>query len=238
MRALVRRVLESPVSLRKEVIIVDDGSTDDSLAIARSLEGSHGADRVVVIAHAGNRGKGAALASGFARASGDIVIVQDADLEYDPSDYPVLTRPIIDGVSEAVYGSRWLNRHLRSRPRGHWRYVLGNWIVTQAANALYGARVTDQCTCYKVMTGDLARRLNLESPGFEVCSEITAKLRRLGVAIWEVPIYYQGRTVAEGKKIRAVDAVRAIATLMRLRVGALRVHAAAPARTAACDALD
>jgi hypothetical protein len=98
--------------------------------------------------------------------------------------------------------------------------------------------VTDQCTCYKVMTGDLARRLNLESSGFEVCSEITAKLRRLGVAIWEVPIYYQGRTVAEGKKIRAVDAVRAIATLGRLRFGALRVHAAGPARTAACDALD
>lgn len=234
----MRRVIASPLPLRKEVIIVDDGSTDDSASIARSLAGEFDGGVVKVIATGTNRGKGAALATGFAATTGDLVIVQDADLEYDPRDYAVLTRPIVDGVCEAVYGSRWLNRHLRNRPSGHWRYVLGNWIVTRITNALYDARVTDQCTGYKVMTGELARRLDLHCTGFEVCSEITAKLRRLGVAIWEVPIYYEGRTVEEGKKIRAADAVRAIAALVRLRFGALRVHAAAPARAAACDALD
>lgn len=231
-------MLESPLTLRKEVIIVDDGSTDGSLAIARSQVPANPADRIVVIAHERNRGKGAALATGLARATGDIVIIQDADLEYDPADYPALVRPIVDGVAEVVYGSRWLNRHLRSRPRGHWRYVLGNWIVTQAANLLYDARVTDQCTCYKVMDGGIARRLNLQSTGFEVCSEITAKVRRLGHAIWEVPIYYEGRTVAEGKKIRAVDAVRALWTLARFRAGRPDVHAADPSPATAARALD
>lgn len=233
LRALVRRVIDAPLDLRKEVIIVDDGSTDGSAGIAREIAAAGGGaagDRIIAIHHPVNRGKGAALASAFAMASGDIVLIQDADLEYNPDDYPALVRPIIDGVAEVVYGSRWLNRHLRTQLPGHGKYVAGNWVVTAVANTLYGANVTDQCTGYKVMSADVARRLHLSTTGFEVCSEITAKIRRMGFAIWEVPIYYEPRTVAEGKKIRAADAVRALWTLLRLRVSAIRGLEAGAAR--------
>ena len=223
LRALVQRVLDAPLDLRKEVIIVDDGSTDGSAAVATAIAAAGAprpGDRVIAIQHPVNRGKGAALASAIARATGDIIIIQDADLEYNPSDYPVLVKPIVDGVSAAVYGSRWMNRHMRTNLPGHWKYMAGNWLLTAITNLLYGANLTDQCTGYKVMRNDVAQALNLSTTGFEVCSEITAKIRRMGFAIWEVPIYYEPRTVAQGKKIGAVDAVRALLALVRFRVGA------------------
>ena len=221
LRALVRRVLDAPLDLRKEVIIVDDGSKDGSGEIARELAAAgteKPGDRIIAIQHAVNRGKGAALRSALTAATGDIVIIQDADLEYNPDDYPVLIRPIVDGVSEVVYGSRWMNRHMRTNLPGHGKYVAGNWVLTAFTNLLFSANLTDQCTGYKVMTGDIARRLDLTTTGFEVCSEITAKIRLMGFAVWEVPILYEPRTVAQGKKIRATDAVRAMWTLAVLRL--------------------
>lgn len=128
-----------------------------------------------------------------------------------------------------------MNRHFRRNLPGHWRYVAGNWIVTRVANLLFDARVTDQCTGYKVMRGDIARELGLQCAGFEVCSEITARLRRGGHRIWEIPIDYTPRSVADGKKIRAADAIRAIWTLARLwvQLPARRAALAAPAGAAA-----
>ena len=216
---VLARVVAAPLgAAQREIIVVDDGSTDGSADIIRQFVDAHTAPgcRMLFIEHPANAGKGAALKTALARTTGDIVIIQDADLEYDPADYAALLRPIADGLAPVVYGSRWLNRHFRRNLPGHWRYVAGNWIVTRTANVLFDARVTDQCTGYKIIRGDIARGLALECAGFEVCSEITARLRRGGHHIWEIPIDYRPRSVADGKKIRAIDGLRAIWTLARL----------------------
>jgi dolichol-phosphate mannosyltransferase len=232
-RLLARVAAAGLGAASREIVVVDDGSTDGSGDIIHQFAREAASERCTIVAltHARNAGKGAALRTGIARTTGDIVIIQDADLEYDPSDYAALVRPIAAGLTTVVYGSRWLNRHFRRNLPGHWRYVAGNWIVTRAANLLFGARVTDQCTGYKVMRGDVARALPLACPGFEVCSEITARLSRGGHRIWELPIDYEPRAVAQGKKIRTIDGWRALWTLVRLR-------ATLPARRAEDAALN
>ena len=159
---LLARVASAPLgAAAREIVVVDDGSTDASAAIIHQFarDAATGTCAIVPLTHERNAGKGAALRTGIARTTGAIVIIQDADLEYDPADYSALVRPIADGLTSVVYGSRWLNRHFRRTLPGHWRYVAGNWIVTRAANVLFDARVTDQSTGYKVMRGDVARAL-------------------------------------------------------------------------------
>jgi dolichol-phosphate mannosyltransferase len=217
---LLDRVVAAPLTLAKQIIVVDDGSTDGSAAaIARAVERHRDAPgcTIVVRRHEDNRGKGAALRTALSAATGDIVIVQDADLEYDPRDYAALVRPILDGVTRVVYGSRWANRQFEAAIPGHWRFLVGSWIVTRTANVLFRAHLTDQPTGYKVFDGDLVRSFVLRSDGFEICSELTAKVRKAGCRIWEVPIDYTPRSVAAGKKIRAVDAVKAIWTFLAER---------------------
>jgi dolichol-phosphate mannosyltransferase len=226
---VVQRVLAAPLpeGCEKEVIIVDDGSTDGTSQLLDQYQDSP----VVAVHHSlVNFGKGAALRQGIAKATGDVLLVQDGDLEYDPQDYLKLLTPIVRGEAKIVYGSRF---HRGSR-KGIREMKLANWIanrwLTWTANLLYGARLTDEATAYKAFSREVIDRVDLKCVRFEFCPEITAKVRRLGYAIAEVPISYNPRGILEGKKIRWQDGVEALWTLVRYRVGPMERFERASAR--------
>jgi glycosyltransferase involved in cell wall biosynthesis len=211
-RTIVARVLEVDLgSVAKELVIVDDGSRDGTREILQQLDGQNG---VRVLFQPYNQGKGAAVWRGIRESTGDMVIIQDADLEYDPSEYPQLIRPILDGKAEVVYGSRFLGS-----PRGHrvlyfWHSV-GNKLLTTLSNMFSDLNLTDMETCYKVMVRRVADRLDLQSRDFGIEPEITQKVAAMRVRIYEVPISYHGRTYEEGKKIGLKDAFKAVYTIVR-----------------------
>ncbi|MDE2142713.1 MAG: glycosyltransferase family 2 protein [Elusimicrobia bacterium] len=207
---LLRRVEEVPLSLKKEIVMVDDGSTDGTREILRGLGG-----RATVVFHPDNRGKGAALRTAIERATGDVLIIQDADLEYDPSDYPGLLVPILDGRADVVYGSRFLGGP--HRVLFFWNYF-ANKLFTLMANVLYNVNLSDMGTCYKVFRADVLKTIPLVSERFGIEAEITAKICKRHLRIYETPISYSGRTYAEGKKITWVDAFSYIWCLVRYRV--------------------
>jgi len=212
---LLRRVAEGPYP-DKEVIVIDDGSHD---ATPRLLEAWAGVPGFRVLRHAKNRGKGAAVRTGLAQATGEVTIIQDADLEYDPTDYPRLVEPIRRGEAEAVYGSRYL---APTRRLPWTRFRLGVSFFNLLVLLLYGRRLTDEATCYKAARTGLWRSLDLRAERFELCPEMTAKLCRRGVRILEVPISYHPRGAVEGKKIGWRDAVQTVWTLLRWRLIPLR----------------
>jgi glycosyltransferase involved in cell wall biosynthesis len=211
-RAVVDRVRAAPVA-DKEIIVVDDGSRDGSRDLLRTQIAPL-VDKILY--HETNRGKGAALRTGFAAASGDIVIPQDADLEYDPREYPKLIQPILDGKADVVFGSRFMGGEPH-RVLYFW-HMAGNKFLTLLSNMLTNLNLTDVETCYKVMRREVLARVTLEEDRFGFEPEITAKLSRLGVAIYEVGISYSGRTYAEGKKITWRDGFRAIWVILKYNI--------------------
>jgi dolichol-phosphate mannosyltransferase len=223
---VLQRVLDAPLppGCEKEVIIVDDGSTDGTTEALRNYPDSP----MLVVHHSIlNFGKGAALRIGIAKATGDILLVQDGDLEYDPRDYFQILQPIVSGQADVVYGSRFLAGHVRMK----WANWVANKILTFAANLLFSAAITDEATAYKAFRRSVLESMELKCMRFEFCPEVTAKLRRLGYRIHEVPVSYNPRGILEGKKIRWQDGVHALLTLLRYRFAHLNSFARRPAPT-------
>jgi glycosyltransferase involved in cell wall biosynthesis len=203
--------------IEKEIVIVNDGSTDETESVLSTLE-ARWPDRLKVVHHEVNQGKGAAIRTALEHVTGDLVITQDADLEYHPQDYPALLAPFKDPAVQVVYGSR----NLHKNPRSTWSFYWGGRLVSWVANFLYGSHLTDEATGYKVFRTDLLRGLGLQSARFEFCPEVTGKILRRGVEIHEVPISYQPRSFAEGKKISWHDGIDAIWTLLKCRFASSR----------------
>lgn len=212
---LVDRVQAVP--LDKELILVDDGSTDGSKAILQAWQADLPSNMRIIF-QPENWGKGAAIAAGLKHVSGDLVIIQDADLEYDPQDYHALVAPFAADAVQVVYGSRNLQHNPRSTASFYWGGRLLSWIT----NLLYGSQITDEATCYKVLRADLFRQLGVSSTGFEFCPEITGKILRHGIQIHEVPISYQPRLWHEGKKIKWHDGLIAIWVLLKYRFSRIK----------------
>lgn len=205
---IVSRVLASPLKI--ELIAVDDGSTDGSGATLKRLAEERG---FKLILQEKNQGKGTAVRQGFKETTGDIVVIQDADLEYSPEEYPELIDLILRGKADAVYGSRFLGRHRAFL----YLHYLGNKFLTFVTNILYNTILTDMETCFKAIRGDVVRNLTLRERRFGIEPEITAKLFKRGCRVYEVPITYEGRGYEEGKKISWRDGVRALWVLVKYR---------------------
>lgn len=201
------------VGLADEIIIVDDGSTDGTRELLKAIEAEE-RPGVRVIYRERNGGKGAALVTGFQAATSDLLLIQDADLEYDPRDYPILLKPIYEGISPVVYGSRFLGGPRKAM--NFWNMV-ANRSLTLVTNILYNAILSDMETCYKVFRAEVVKDMKIRAHGFEFEPEFTAKVLKKGIRIYEVPISYNGREWHEGKKIKWTDAPLALWTLFKYR---------------------
>lgn len=200
--------------VQKEIIVVDDGSKDDTYDLAMGYVQAHPGVPVRVMRHAQNAGKGMAIRTALPHTTGDYIIIQDGDLELDPNDISKLLKAMIDNDYPVVYGSRFLNKQNTVL---YQRFYWGGRLVSFIANLLYGQHITDEPTCYKLFRAEVLKSIRLNCTGFEFCPEVTAKVAKRGVKIKEVPISYAPRTLEEGKKLRWTDGLEAVFTLLKYR---------------------
>lgn len=210
---IVDRVLSVSVPLQMEIVAVDDGSRDRSWEVLQELSSQH--PELVAIQHPNNRGKGAAIRTAIAHMTGDIAVIQDADLEYDPEDYTKLLGPILNSNADATFGSRYCGESRRVLPFWH---SMVNYGLTLFSNMLTNLTLTDMETCYKMVRADLLKRLHLTSNTFTLEPELTARLAQSGARIYEVPVSYEGRNYAEGKKIGVRDGIKAVIQMLRCQL--------------------
>ncbi len=207
---VIQSVQQADIGMEKQIIIVDDGSTDGTKECLQTVRDGN----IQLYCHDVNQGKGAAVRTGLSKVAGDLVVIQDADLEYDPADYPILMKPILDGKADVVYGSRFLGPHRAFL----FVHFLGNKFLTLITNTLYDTILTDMETCYKMFRAEVFRDITIRSNRFDFEPEITAKVLKRGYRLFEVPITYSGRNIDEGKKIRPWrDGLRALWTLIKFR---------------------
>jgi len=216
LKTCVERVLAAEAPLAKDILIINDGSIDNTAAVIETLLAEHPDAPIRIITHVNNQGKGAALRSAFSETRGDIVLIQDADLEYNPVDYPRLLKPILDGRADVVYGSRFVGSE-EKRVLFYWHSV-GNKLLTTLSNMCTNINLTDMETCYKAFRREVLQRITIKSNRFGVEPELTAKIAKAGWRIYEVGISYSGRTYTEGKKITWKDGLAALITIIRFRL--------------------